>query len=259
MKKWILLVAGLAVMIFIFVGVYLWQENEDIQRPHYPAYDDTPIPSQDIVEATPTPPTAVPEPAVSDTRQIRPQFEVLHQQYNSDIIGHLIIEGTSIDYFVTQGQDNNFYLYHDIHRNPTNAGWVFLDHTNNIARPDRNTVIYAHNMRDGTRFNDITLFQCSEFFDQHRYITFNTLYEDQLWEIFAFYRTDITFPYIQVIFPFAQAFETLIAEMQSRSWHSTDIQLTADDRILTLSTCATQSGRDMRYVINARLVTQQGD
>lgn len=188
-------------------------------------------------------------------RQISSEIESLRQLYNNqDIIGHLKIEGTRINYPVTQYADNDFYLYHDIQKQPHHAGWVFLDRTNSIARPDRNTVIYGHNMMDGSRFRDMLKFTCPDFFATHRYITFDTAYNTQQWEIFAFYRTDISFNYIQTIFPSQNAFGELVAEMKSHSWHDVNVNVTAYDRILTLSTCAGAGATNFRYVLNARLI-----
>jgi sortase B len=168
-------------------------------------------------------------------------------------MGHLRIEGTSIDYLVTQTGDNEFYLDHDINKRPNSAGWVFLDYENDITNNDPNTIIYAHNMRRDIRFHSIRRYVSEDFFKTHRYIIFNTLYEDSVWEIFSFYRTDITFPYIQVVFPSEDDFYELLAEMKARSMYDTGVDVGPGDRVLTLSTCV-GNREEERYVLNARLV-----
>jgi len=193
--------------------------------------------------------------SASQYRQIRQEYYEFQLEYeNNDIIGRLIIEGANIDYLVTQAADNEFYLYHDIEKQPNEAGWVFLDYLNNIRRPDRNTIIYGHNMRDDIRFHGLRHFADPEFFRANPYIIFNTAYEDKVWEVFAFYSTNISFNYIQVIFPSDEDFYSLISEMQEKSWHESDVSLSKYDRILTLSTC-TNTDPDMRYVLNARLIS----
>jgi sortase B len=193
----------------------------------------------------------VPEPL---PRTIRPEFLRLREEYNNEhIIGHLIIPGTDIDYLVVQTGDNIFYLTHDLRGQPDRGGTIFLDYENRLSRPDRNTILYGHNMAAGTHFATMTRFRDGDFFRENRYIIFNTIYEDTVWEIFAFYSTDISFPYIQVIFPGADAFERLLTGIKALSWHDAGIPVTAGDRILTLSTCTT-TGRDIRYVLNARLI-----
>ena len=212
---------------------------------------------------TPPPPTPAEFPSysvadndTSDTqpKQIRESFEALRREYdNDDIVGHLKIEGTPIDFIVTQYVDNNFYLHHDIHRNASKAGWVFLDYENDITGQDRNMIIYGHNMRSGAIFGSLSNYASEDFFKEHRYITFNTLFEDYTWEIFSCYITSTDFYYIQVIFPSEEDFGELVAEMKARSIYDTGVEVTAQDRVLTLSTCS-DGPRDERFVINAKLV-----
>ena len=185
---------------------------------------------------------------------VNPYIVALREQYeNDEIVGYIYIEGTDIRYVVTQHTDNVFYLYHDIHRRPDRAGWVFLDYENDLTREDPNTIIYGHNMRQNIRFHGIRHFQNRDFFDTHRYITFNTAYGEYRWEIFSFYRTHIDFFYIQVHFNSDEEFYELLAEMAARSMHPSDVIVGPGDRVLTLSTC-TNNDRDERFVVNARLI-----
>jgi len=262
MKKFI--ISSLACFAIVIIVFFAWQtsapphvaarniyalylyENTQIQAaPALPQEQGKQEPMQDESEQN----------EQNHIRQTTYEIEVLRQIYNNkEIIGNLKIEGTRINYPVTQSTDNNFYLYHDIKKQPHIAGWVFLDQINSTARPDRNTVIYGHNMMDGSRFRDILKFACPEFFAANRYITFDTIYDQQQWEIFAFYQTDISFNYIQIIFSSQSAFGELVAEMKSRSWHDASVEVTASDRILTLSTCSGAGATNYRYVLNARLI-----
>ena len=265
MKKLFLL--GFFTVIFLtgIGGIYLWYRaasavTESDPMAEVPLLNAPPERGAALLESA-MPPVSETAPqegppvsAIPAARQIRQEFLDLRREYgNNDIIGRLVIEGTSINYLVTQAGDNSFYLYHDIMKQPNPAGWVFLDYTNNIARPDRNTIIYGHNMRQDMRFHAVRRFAERDFFERHRYIIFNTVYEDKVWEVFAFYTAHVSFPYIQVIFPSGEDFYGLVNEMKARSWHDAGIQVTASDRILTLSTCAGNDA-DMRYVLNARLV-----
>ncbi|MCL2409803.1 MAG: class B sortase [Oscillospiraceae bacterium] len=187
-------------------------------------------------------------------RIISPHIAALRERYeNDEIVGYLYIEGTDIRYPVAQHTDNSFYLYHNIYKRSDSAGWVFLDYENDITREDPNTIIYGHNMRQNIRFHGIRHFQDRDFFDTHRYITFNTAYGESRWEIFSFYRTNIDFFYIQVHFDSDGDFYELLAEMAARSMHESGIEVGKGDRVLTLSTC-TNNARDERFVVNARLI-----
>ena len=193
---------------------------------------------------------------VVEERTINPFVAQLREQYgNDEIVGYLYIEGTDIRYPVTQYIDNVFYLYHDVHRQSDRAGWIFLDYANDITREEPNTIIYGHNMRQNIRFHGIRNFQNRGFFEAHRYITLHTVYEEQRWEIFSFYRTNIDFFYIQVEFESDEEFYALLSEMAARSMHESGVEVGPGDRVLTLSTC-TNAARDERFVINARLIQE---
>jgi len=211
---------------------------------------------------TPVPtarPTAGPSPSVTPTltptptpKVIQPQFAELRETYgNDDIVGYLQIPGTSIDYPVTHSTDNTFYLENDINKNASVAGWIFMDYENNMDNDDPNIVIYGHNMKKDIMFHSLRYYQSWDYFNEHRYIIFNTIYENYVWEVFSFYKADVSFPYIQVVFPSENAFFALAAEMKERSMYDTGVDLKYGDHILTLSTC-TNEAEDTRFVLNAR-------
>ena len=218
-----------------------------------PSTAPTPVPTaaQPTVTAAPTP-TPVPTPT---PRVIQPLFADLRAQYgNNDIVGYLKIDGTSIDSLVTQYRDNDFYLTHDINKNPSSAGWIFMDYDNNIAKDDRSTVIYGHNMKSDTMFHALRNWQDKNYYEKHKYITFNTAYDNMDWEVFAFVKTDTDFYYIQTQFPDDASFMSVVDGLEQRALYDTGVQVTAQDRILLLSTCTDQT-ENTRYVLCARLMT----
>ena len=196
----------------------------------------------------------LPERTVQE-RAIQNKFIALRNQIgNDDIVGHIRIDGTTIDYPVVQGDDNSFYLYRDINRNMNVAGSIFLDYENDLLRYDRNTIIYGHNMNRNHKFHAIRFFYDRDFLERHRFITFDTIYGNQTFEIFAFYDTHISFDYIRVHFANDDDFMRLVNEMKRRCIHNLGVEVGPNDRILTLSTC-TNVHMDTRLVINAKLVS----
>lgn len=194
-------------------------------------------------------------PEVSDnTKIVQKKFTKLIENVgNKDIVGHLKIDGTTIDYPVLQKEDNDYYLERDINGNYDMAGSIFLDYENNVSLDDKNTVIYGHNMNKDYMFHSLRYYQDPGFFEKHRYITFDTLYGNQTYEVFAFYKTDIDFNYINVSFESDDHFNELIEEMKNRSFYETNVEVKSTDKILTLSTCSNQES-DTRFVVNAKLV-----
>ncbi|MDR1913920.1 MAG: class B sortase, partial [Clostridiales bacterium] len=162
--------------------------------------------AQAVAKPIPTEPAYTPIPDATFTptptpKVIQPEFQQLRAEYNNnDIVGYLKIDGTSIDYPITHFKDNEYYLTVDINKNPSDAGWLYMDYENSVERQDLNTIIYGHNMRQDIMFHSLRFFQDEAYFKEHRYITFNTLYENNVWEIFSFYSTTVDFRYIQVFF-----------------------------------------------------------
>ena len=201
-------------------------------------------------EASVTPEIITPIPAPT----VNPVFTELIAEYNNDdIVGFLSIEGTSINYPVVQAVDNDFYLDHDIYKKKSAPGWIFLDYENDITRNDPNTIIYGHNMKSDTMFHALRLYADESFYRNHKYITFNTLYEDLRWEIFSFCKTDTSFDYIRVFFPDMEIYETMLRKFKDLSIYDTEVEITGSDRILSLSTC-TLGNPNARFVLSARLL-----
>ena len=184
----------------------------------------------------------------------RKEFLELRRVFgNDDIVGHLRIEGTAIDYIVVQGADNDFYLRRDIWQNRSSAGWIFLDYAVDLRGQDQNMTIYGHNVRNGAMFHNIRRYVSYSFFRENPIITFRTLYADYEWEIFAFYVAHINFPYTVVNFPNEATYAYMLDRFMSMSIHDSGITVSHNDRILTLSTC-TNSNVNERFVLQARLI-----
>ena len=91
----------------------------------------------------------------------------LQSDVNHDIIGWLTIPNTRIDYpFVIAG-DNDFYLRRDVHRKLAAAGSIFMDYRCPGDLTGFNTVIYGHNMKNGSMFGSLRLFADPSFFDSN--------------------------------------------------------------------------------------------
>ena len=179
-------------------------------------------------------------------------FDALRAAFgNDDIVAHLLIEGTTINYAVVQGNDNRFYVNHDIWGNPSASGWIFLDYEADIFGKDHNLIIYGHNMRHNHKFHEIRHFADYSFFRRHPLIILTTPAGVMYWDIFAFYRTDIYFAYNHVNFSDENR-EYMFAQFINKSWHYAGITPAPHDRILTLSTCTGRNNNE-RYVLQARL------
>lgn len=213
--------------------------------------------TQDIAAPQPSSQAAFEQPGPEATpvlRFPRDGFSAALQQ-NPDIVGRITLEACGIEYLVTQGSDNKYYLSHGYDRQETHSGAIFLDYRCDIeVNPlSGHYILYGHNMKNGSMFHNLMEFKDEDFLGANCSFRFDTLYEDYEWEIFSAYVTDTDFYYIQTSFEDDAEWLSFLQTIQGKSMFDTDVQLSADDVILTLSTC-TYEFDDARFVIHARLI-----
>jgi sortase B len=190
---------------------------------------------------------------VEDTTQnILPKYQPL-LEINEDVVGWIKIPNTSIDYPVLQANDNEYYLNRDIYRKKNRAGSIFMDYRIKLDGRDKHIILYGHHMRDGTMFKDLIKYKNKDFFYKNNVIQFDTLYEEIKWEVFSVYITGTDFNYIKTRFNTPAEYENFLTTIKNKSLFPTDVVLTANDQILTLSTC-TYEYDDARFVVHARRV-----
>lgn len=190
-------------------------------------------------------------PSSSETR---PQFQSLLGM-NQDITGWIRLDDTPIDYPILQGEDNRYYLDKNYKRQNTRAGSIFMDFRNKVELSSRNTILYGHDMKDGSMFGNLKKYLEHPFFNQHRLLHFDTLYESYEAEVFSVYRTTTDFNYIQTDFNSKAEYASFLQNIQSRSVFQSRVVLTEDDSILTLSTCDYELDPDKgRLVVHAKLI-----
>ncbi len=174
---------------------------------------------------------------------------------NSDLYGWINVGGTNIDYPLVQYTDNDYYLNNDFYGEYLPAGSIFVDYrcdTDLLA--NRNTVIYGHNMLNGSMFGSIPKYLKKSFFDENRTITLTTPKGVYTYEIFSIYETDMYYSYIKTSFQSDEQFLEFAYRMRDNSiFVQKDLEFNADDRILTLSTC-TNGYYIYRYALQAKLV-----
>ena len=136
---------------------------------------------------------------------------------------------------------------------------MFLDKGNSPQLTDDNTILYGHNITsDRSMFNILARYKDTEFAAEHPVIQLNTLYNRRQYAVAAVYIVSTRpehgelFDYISYLkFSTRDAKQAYIAQIQKRSLIDTGVKMTADDRLLTLSTC-TYEFADARLVVVAR-------
>lgn len=202
--------------------------------------------------------TSSPSDAVANddsTQRLRKCNELY--QINSDTAGWVKIYGTNIDYPVMHSsQSNAYYLHRNFDKEESDAGIPFLDYQCDPQFADDNTIIYAHNMKNGTMFHDLLNYKDKSFYDEHKEVEYDTLYETGVYEIYAVLRTSVgsadEFKYYEFINANTkEEFDAFVSECINRSMYDTGIVPQYGDKLLTLSTCSYNTNNE-RFVVFAR-------
>ncbi len=175
---------------------------------------------------------------------------------NPEIVAWITVNDTNIDYPVLYGTDNSFYISHGADKEANKSGAVFIDYYCSPDFSDQNTIIYGHNMKDGSMFADLHKFEDADFAAGHPYVYIYTPDgEETIYKIFAAYQTPEDAETYTISFADDDAFLAYIADCRAVSQITNDTQVTADDKIITLSTCVQGQGTT-RYVLQAVKVSQ---
>lgn len=97
---------------------------------------------------------------------VRVDFDAL-QAEGPDVVGWLWIPDSEISYPLVQGADNDQYLHETYNGVQNSAGSIFLDCRCSPDLRDWNTVIYGHNMKNGSMFGSLDAYADQEYFDAH--------------------------------------------------------------------------------------------
>lgn len=170
----------------------------------------------------------------------RLSFEEL-QKINSEVLAWLTVYGTKIDYPVTQGENDQKYVNTDVKGNYSLAGSIFLSSENASDFSDFNSIIYGHHMDKEAMFGGLDQFVEQAYFDQHQYGNLYYDGNDYGIEFFAFIKGDaydwtLYNPAVQG----AANQEAYLAYLLAQASCIRPLEVTSADRIVLLSTCASE-------------------
>lgn len=161
---------------------------------------------------------------------------------NPETVGYLNA-GKNISLPVVQRRnDNEYYLNHSFAGDESNAGTLFLDGSNLLIPEDDNLIIYGHNMRNGTMFHALSLFESADYVRQNPIVRFDTIYENRLYVPFAAFTATMdegSERYLDIRqFLFDEdSFELFVLKMEKLSTIETSVDVRYGDKLLLLVTC----------------------
>ncbi len=206
-------------------------------------------------------PTTVTATINNETRTLTvlPKYETLYKS-NNKLIGWIKIADTNIDYPVMQTTDNEYYLNHNFDQEESKAGALFLDYQCDVVSGCDNYIIYGHHLSSGGMFSKLSDYQSKSYYEKHKYINFDTIYEEGTYQVmFAFrsrvYDSDqVVFKYYQFISATSEEeFTSYMNEMRKDSFYDTGVEAYYGDQLLTLSTCD-YNEKNGRFVVVAKKI-----
>lgn len=187
-------------------------------------------------------------------------FEKL-QEVNEDIYAWIRIPDTNIDYPIVQrAGDDSFYLKRDIYKQPKIAGSIFTEECNSKDFTDPNTIIYGHNMKNKSMFQNLHLYEDPEFFKENPYVYIYTPDHVRAYKVFAAYVYDDRHLMHAFDFDDEEVFAQYLEDIKGvRSMYKNlrqDVEVTPEDHIITLVTCTKGQPR-ARYLVQAVLIKDE--
>ena len=183
-------------------------------------------------------------------------FEALHAAA-PDVIGWLYQKDSIINYPVVQCENNDYYLSHLFDGTPSKVGSLFADFENKPDFSDKNTIVYGHNMRDGSMLATLNCYADQSYFEENPKMYLDTPHGGYSVEIFSAFSaktsesgTDVS-PW-RLDFKDDGAYSTWIANMVARSVIETGVMVTGSDKVLTLSTCNADGSQ--RFIVMGKLI-----
>lgn len=183
------------------------------------------------------------------------RYEVL-ESINEDFVSWLYYEPLEISYPVVRGNDNDYYTSYTFEGEKNSSGAIFMDFLNKPDYSHYNTIIYGHNMRNGTMFGSLKkLLSDEQIVKNDPYFYVFTQDKAYMYEIFAVYITNASSQTYDLVKDEAGQ-ETYLEYINKTATYRSEKEVTASDRIVTLSTCHGLHSNN-RTVVHGVLIAEE--
>lgn len=198
-----------------------------------------------------------------DVSERKIDFASMQADVNEDIYAWIYVPGTKVDYPILQRSGNNdFYLDHDLNGKKASCGSIYTENYNKKDFNDNHTVVYGHNMKNGSMFKSLRNYDDKDFFEENKYIYVYTESDTRVYEIFGAYEyTDehLLLNYKTDNAGGFQKYLDMVKKQPDASGHfNRELTVNSSDKIITLSTCI--SGKDgSRYLVQGKLIAVEAN
>ena len=174
------------------------------------------------------------------------------QAQNPDTVGWIEIPGTQISYPLMQAEDDAYYLNHTFSDKINSAGSIFVEALNSPDFADLHTIIYGHNMKNGSMFAGLKNYSSPSYLVAHPNVYIDLADGTHSYQIFSVYEAPSDSDSYTIGFAPDEQYETFLQTLKGRSAYDTGVTVTKEDYIITLSTCTSHG--EHRYLVHAKRV-----
>ncbi len=172
------------------------------------------------------------------------------QKVNEDIVGWIYVEALpEVSYPIVKGEDNTYYLKRTAEKKKNKAASIFMDYRNNVDFTDAMTVLYGHNMKDGTMFGDLKEYQSGDAYKTSPYIWILTPDKTYRYEIFSVRDVDEQDSLYALDLQPGEMQKVYMEDAKKKSDIETTMSFTGEEKLLTLSTCTKKD--TVRLIVQA--------
>ncbi len=198
-------------------------------------------------------PTATTTPRKSwDTADI--ELDKLMEAY-PEMIGWVYFEDGHISYPIMQSEDNEKYSKLDYMGEEAPTGAIFLDYRSAADFTDANSIVYGHNMKDGTMFGSLREYRKDPaYYNDHMYFQIITPQKAYRYLIFEYMDVPETYILYDYVSDAALEFVKDAEHVRIKSYMDSEIPVNKDSKVVTLSTCTKKD--DLQFVVLGVLVEE---
>ncbi len=190
--------------------------------------------------------------------EIKPDIPVDFEELkgiNEDIYAWIDIEDTNVHYPIVQSAtDDSYYLEHTIEGVKGLPGSIYTESVNSKDFSDYITLIYGHDMRDGSMFKHLHKFADADFFEEHETVmiyTEDAIHEYRIYAAVAYDNRHIMYSFEQSNAEDRAAFiDSLHAARNMKNQYREDMEIDAESKLIVMSTCITGQP-DKRWIVVA--------
>ena len=163
------------------------------------------------------------------------------KKINEDIIGWVYFTGLpQISYPVLQADDNEYYVHrtYDLSSDTSKAGCIFMDYRMADDFSSPYSIIYGHNVRDGSMLSDLVRLKDQTLYDEEPYFWILTPKGNYRYQIFSIFQCHRSADVFQRSF---EDFSKWQSELQTRNSMQGDVNLAEYGHVIVFSTCVPNS------------------